>query len=127
MSGDFDFSEVFELTADLGDLPRETIANVRKGVEFAARATKDEFRSVAKPLSGRHARGYPAKINYDLDLKTDGAIGAEVGPVLGGQGSLGILDDGGAVNAAPQHASRKAAKVAEKELIIGVVKAIGDL
>lgn len=123
---DFDFSDLVAFEVELGDLPRETITNVRKGVTVAARATKDEFRSVAKPLSGKHAAGYPAKISYDLDLGSDGSIGAEVGPVLGGQGSLGILDDGGAVNAAPQNASRKAAKVAEKELIIGIVKALGD-
>ncbi len=127
MSGDFDFSDVLAFEAELGDLPRETITNVRNGVEFAARATKDEFRGVAKAASGQHARGYPAAINYDVDLKSDGEISAEVGPVLGGQGSLGILDDGGAVNAAPQHASRKAAKVAEKELIIGVLKAIDEV
>jgi hypothetical protein len=122
-----DFGDLLAFEVELGDLPRQTITNVRKGIEVAARATKDEFRSVAKGASGAHARRYPGTINYDMDLKSDGEITAEVGPVPGGQGSLGILDDGGAVNAAPQHASRAAAKVAEKELIVGVLKALDEV
>ena len=126
MASDFDFSDVLAFEVELGDLPRETISNVRKAVEVAARATKDEFRSTAKGPSGRHAKRYPGTINYDVDLKSDGEITAEVGPTPGGQGSLGILDDGKAVNAAPQNASRAAAKVAEKELIVGIVKALEE-
>jgi len=128
MAGDFDFSEVLEFSAELGELPRETISNVRKGVEVALRAADDAWTDAAKGPSGRHAKHLPRAVDYDLDLKTDGEIGGEVGLNLGrSQGNLGILETGGAVNAAPQNASREAAKVAERELIIGVVKALGDL
>lgn len=128
MSDDFDFSEVVEFARDLGEVPRSVIPNARKAVEFAARATDDAWTDAAKGPSGKHARRYPTAIDYDLELNTDGVIAAEVGPSLGrAQGSLGFLDEGGeGVRAAPQRAGRKAAKVADKELEIGLTKAVGE-
>lgn len=125
---DFDFSEVMEFARDLGEVPRAVIPNARKAVEVAARATDDAWTEAAKGPSGRHARNYPAAVDYDLELNTDGVIAAEVGPNLGrSQGALGFLDEGGGgVTAAPQRAGRKAAKVAEKELEIGLTKAVGE-
>jgi len=123
-----DFSDLVAFEVELGDLPRETITNVRKGIEVAARATKDEMRGVSRGASGRHAKRYPSAMDYELGLKSDGEITAEVGPKIGGQGSLGFLDEApGGVTAAPQHAARAAAKVAEKELIIGVLKALDEV
>lgn len=125
MAGDMDFSDILAFEAELGAIPRETIPNVRKGVEVALRATDDAWTKAARGPSGRHARKYPTSIDYDLDLNTDGEIGGEVGPNLGrSQGSFGILETGGAVNAAPQNATRVAVKVAERELIIGMLKAV---
>lgn len=126
---DMDFSELNDFSQDIGEVSRQLIPNVRKGVEFAAHAAKDEWRSAARGPSGRHAKKYPTSIDYEMKLNTNGSIGAEIGPNLGrGQGSLGFLEDGGGgVAAKPQHAGRKAAKKAEEELEIGLLKAVKDL
>lgn len=128
MAGDLDFSELMAFDKDVGEVSHELIPKVRQGVQFAAHETKDVWQDAARGPSGRHARLYPGSISYEMKLNTDGVIGAEVGPVPGvRQGSLGILEEGKAVHAAPQHAGRKAAKVAEKELEIGVLKALKGL
>lgn len=131
MSIEFDFSEVNRLAADLGDAPAKVIPNVRKAVEVTARNVKDDWRSGAKALSGAHAKRYPGSIDYTMELNTDGEIGAEIGPSLGGrwgQGSLGILEDApGGVGSRPQKAGTKAAKKAEKDFENGLLKAVGDV
>lgn len=129
MSVEFDFYEVNELVADLGDAPKKVIPNVRKAVEVTARNVKDDWRSEAKSLSGKHAKGYPSSIDYTMELNTNGEIGAEIGPTPGkGQGSLGILEDApGGVGSRPQKAGTKAAKKAEKDFEAGLLKAVGDV
>lgn len=129
MSGDLDFSELAAFSNVMAGVERDMIPNARKNVEFAARESKDVWQGAARGPSGRHARRYPGSIDYTMQLDTDGSIGAEVGPNINrSQGSLGFLDEGGGgVAAAPQHAGRKAAKVAEKELEIGALKALKGL
>lgn len=134
----FDFSELNALTQDLGSVPTSSIPKIRQAVEIAARKTKDAWRQTAAPLSGRHARQYPASIDYELELNTDGEISAEIGPNLTryggktGQGglapSLGILEDApGGVRARPQRARQKAAQVGADDLETGLAKALEDL
>lgn len=120
-----DFSELNKFIADLGDVPLKLVPNVRKAVEVTARHVKDDWRKGAK-RSG--LRKYAASIDYDMQLDTDGSIGAEIGPNLGRvQGSFGFVEDApGGVRSTPQHAGRKAAKANEADFIEGLIKAIGD-
>ncbi|MET0888387.1 MAG: hypothetical protein ABWX92_18275 [Mycetocola sp.] len=119
---DFDFSELMSLAADLGEVPRETIPNVRKAVEVSARNVKDDWKKGAK-RSG--LKRYAASIDYDMQLDTDGSIGADIGPNLGRTGgSFGFVEDApGGVLSAPQHAGRAAAKNVEADFIDGILKA----
>lgn len=135
---DFDFSELTQLSQDLGTVPARAIPKVRQAVEIAARKTKDAWRQTAQPLSGKHARQYPGSIDYDLELNTDGQISAEIGPNLtryggkSGRGglapSLGILEDApGGVRSKPQRAGQKAAQIGGDDLETGIAKALEDL
>lgn len=128
MSIDFDFSELNTLAADLADAPRRMIPNVRKAVEVTARNVKEDWKGEAKGLSGRSARAYPAAVDYDMKLDSDGSIGAEIGPNMGKkQGTLGFLEDApGGVRARPQKAGQKAAKKNEQDFIEGLSKAAED-
>lgn len=125
----FDFGGLNELVADLGELPRKTISNTRKAVEVSARKMKDDWRDNAKKSNRRgHAKRYPSAINYDLELDSDGSISAEIGPVLGGQGSLGFLEESpGGVASAPQGNARRALRSNLKDFEQGILKAAGEL
>lgn len=124
MSINFDFGELNALAADLGDVGREAMPNIKKAVEVTARHIKDDWRKGAR----RTGLGpYAAAISYDMKLE-DSSIGAEIGPVLGGMGAFGFVEDGGSgVKSAPQHAARKAAKGNEADFEKGLLKAIGDI
>lgn len=126
---EFDFSELVQFTKDIGDVPAATISNVRKAVEYAARETKDTWREAAAPRAGKSLRFYPMSVDYDMDLDTDGQIAAEVGPNLAKkQGRFGMVEEApGGVRSAPFGAGRKAAKVAEEQLEIGISKAVEEL
>jgi hypothetical protein len=125
VSIDFDFSELNQLSADLGEAPVKMIPLVRKAVEITARNIKDDWQEGAAKASGQHARLFPKSIDYDMGLDADGAITAEIGPNLGRvQGSLGILEDApGGVMSRPQNAGRKAAKKNEQDFMDGLAKA----
>jgi hypothetical protein len=86
------------LARDLGEVPRETVLLVRKAVEVSARNIKDLIRD---EYSGARALpGASRSISYD---KLDGGLSAEIGPELGGQGSIvGLVDEG-----APRTPGRK--------------------
>lgn len=131
MPSGFDFDELRDFEATIDEAPEKIRGFVPKALEFAARETKDAWRDAARGPSGRHARAYPASIDYDTDQNTVFGVDvwrAEIGPNLGrAQGALGILDEApGGVTAAPQGAGRKAAKVAEEELAKGLAKAAED-
>ena len=106
---DFDFSDVMNLVADLGNVSHKAIPLVRKAVEVTARNVKDDWKPEAK-VSGS-AKRYPSSIDYAMKLDADGSIGAEIGPNLDRPGGgWGFLEDApGGVLASPQHAGRKAA------------------
>jgi hypothetical protein len=121
---DFDFSGVMELTADMGAAAARVIPNVRKTVEVSARNIKEDWRAEAKKANRGHAKEYPSAINYDMELDTDGSIGAEIGPVLGAQGSLGILEEApGGVASAPQGNARRALRNNLADFEKGILKA----
>lgn len=125
---EFDFSELNKLAADIGNVPASVIPNVRKAVEVTARNIKDDWRDAAKRANPGHARRYPSTIDYDMQLDFDGAIGAVIGPKLGGQGSLGFLEEaGGGVRAAPQRNVDKALRNNLADFEKGILKATEGL
>lgn len=92
------------LARDLGEIPKATAPFVRKAVEISARNIKDLIRD---EYSGARALpGASRSISYDLKGSTGsrlGGISAEIGPELGGQGSVvGLVDEG-----APRTPGRK--------------------
>lgn len=92
------------LARDLGEIPKATAPFVRKAVEVSARNIKDSIRD---EYSGARALpGASRSISYDLKGSTGtrlGGISAEIGPELGGQGSIvGLVDEG-----APRTPGRK--------------------
>lgn len=128
MSIDFDFSELNELSADLGQVPLRVIPNIRKAVEITARNVKDDWKAGVPSIQSRGSRLFESSIDYDLQLNSDGAISAEIGPNLDRVGgSFGLLEDApGGVRSAPQHAGRKAAKKNEQDFMDGLAKAIEE-
>lgn len=92
------------LARDLGEIPKATAPFVRKAVEISARNIKDLIRN---EYSGARALpGASRSISYDIQGSTGarlGGISAEIGPELGGQGSIvGLVDEG-----APRTPGRK--------------------
>lgn len=86
------------LARDLGEIPKATAPFVRKAVEVSARNIKDLIRN--EYTGARQLPGAAASISYD---KLDGGLGADIGPELGGQGSIvGLVDEG-----APRTPGRK--------------------
>lgn len=92
------------LARDLGEIPKATAPFVRKAVEISARNIKDLIR--AEYSGSRGLPGASRSISYDLKGSTGsrlGGISAEIGPELGGQGSVvGLVDEG-----APRTPGRK--------------------
>lgn len=123
---DFDFSELNKLAADLGEVPRKAIPLVRMAVEVTARNIKDSWKPEAKVSGG--ARAYSSSIDYEMELDTNGVIGASIGPNLDRPGGMwGLLEDApGGVLSAPQHAGRRAAKKNEADFVKGLLQAGED-
>lgn len=92
------------LARDLGEIPKATAPFVRKAVEISARNIKDLIRN--EYSGARQLPGASRSISYDLKGTTGsrlGGISAEIGPELGGQGSIvGLVDEG-----APRTPGRK--------------------
>lgn len=122
MAGD-DFSDLFDLADDLRHVGAEANRNIAKATEVTARNVKDDWRQGAEH-TGLDA--YAASIDYELEYP-GGAIDAVIGPNLGGQGSLGILEDApGGVRGAPQHAGRDAVRANEEDYVRGLEIAVFD-
>lgn len=115
-----DFSELYELAADLTAVPSEANRNIKKAIEVTARSVKDDWRQGAE-VSSSYAERYSSSIFYDIKYP-GGAIEAEIGPELGrAGGSAGFLEDApGGVIAAPQHAGRDALEANKEDFARGL-------
>ena len=119
-----EFSELLELADDISDAPARTRPFARKAVEVTARNIKDEWRSGARRTG---LGGYAATIDYDVTMGMSSTIEAEIGPNIGGQGSLGLVEDApGNVRSAPQHAGRNAMDNNLADFYNGLEKAVED-
>lgn len=119
-----DFSELYELAADLTSAPAKANRFVKKAIQFTATEVKNDWRQGAE-RSG--LSGYAASVDYDMKYP-GGAIEAEVGPNMAkNQGALGLVEEGGSgVRSAPQHAGRDALEANEADFLRGLEIAVFD-
>jgi hypothetical protein len=126
-STQFDFSEISQLAADLGDAPKTIGKNLRSAVGRTAHRVRDDWRENVSDLS--HLPQLPSKISYDL-IATPGPvqseITAEIGPVNEGQGSLGGKLEYGSVNNPPRGDGHAALQRNEEDFQRGIEAAIED-
>lgn len=123
-----DFSELYELAADLSQAPAKASPLIRKAVEVTARYIRDDWRQGAAVGAGEgFSASYAGSMFYDMKFEGD-AIGAEIGPELGRPGgSAGFLEEApGDVRVAPQHAGRNAVRANEDDFVRGLEIAIFD-
>lgn len=121
-----DFSELYELAADLTRVPDRANRNIKKAVEVTARHVKDDWRQGAEVGRGDgYSEAYARSIFYDVKVGA-GVIEGEVGPELGRPGgSAGFLEDApGGVSASPQHAGRNAVRANEDDFVHGLEIAV---
>lgn len=119
-----DFSELYELAADLSDAPATANRYIKSAIEYTANEIKSDWKQGAERTG---LTGYAASIDYDLKFPGSG-IEAEIGPNLGrNQGSFGFVEDAnGGVRSAPQHAGRDAMEANEPDFVRGLEIAIFD-
>lgn len=123
----FDFSELDQLAADLGQVPEAAGSFVRKAITVSARNVKDSWRD---KLSG--AAGLPdAAGSIEYELRGGAAIRmstitAEIKPRLGGQGSLVFVTEFGALSTAPRGYGRSALQENTDDFVHGLEQAMED-
>ncbi|MFF9565732.1 hypothetical protein ACF1AJ_20455 [Leifsonia sp. NPDC014704] len=114
-------------STDLGRTGVRVTRNVQKATEVTARKIKDDARKNARKSAGRRARGYAAKITYDMTYGLRGP-GAEIGPETSGQGALGVLEDApGRVRSGAHQDLARAAKSNVADYVRGLAMAASDL
>jgi hypothetical protein len=101
----FDFHELTRLKADIEREAHQIVSETGAVVKKGAMNVKTDWRSNAAASSGRHARLYPATI--DFDMKSD--LEAEIGPQKRGQGNLGHLLEYGTATSGPHDDGKRAA------------------
>lgn len=119
-------SDLDKLQRDLGTVPRYSQRFVHKALGVTANLAKSAWRNIAVPASGERAKGYPFAIDYEVSGDFP-SYEAEIGPQLGGQGSLGILEDAPlGVRSAPQSARKKILPEVEADFEKGLDRAVDD-
>jgi len=119
-----DFSELYELAADMRSAGNEVGRFVKKAVEVTARNVKDDWQQGAEAAG---LGNYSRSIDYDIKFP-GGAVEAEIGPNHAKrQGKFGFVEEGGDdVRSAPQHAGRDAKRANEDDFVRGLEIAIFD-
>jgi hypothetical protein len=119
-----DFSELYELAADLTDAPERAAKYVEKALKFTSVEMKQDWRQGAERTG---LEPYAASIDFDI-THGPGEIRSEIGPNIGkAQGSFGFVEDGGGdVQSAPQHAGRSALRANEAGFYRGLEIAVFD-
>ena len=122
-----DFSDLEQLSRDLGEVPKNAGKYVRKATEVTARHIKDGWRG---KLEG--ATGLPAAsraIQYEMrggEAVRGSTISAEIEPKQGGQGSLVFVTEFGALATAPRGYGRAALAENEDDFDKGLASALED-
>jgi len=113
-----DFSELYQLSADLRGAGENVARFVDKAVKFTSVEIKKDWAQGAE----RSGLGNYSK-SIDFDMKYGpGLIESEIGPNLAKrQGNFGFVEDGGGdVRSAPQHAGRDALEANEPDFRHGL-------
>lgn len=123
----FDFSELNNLAVDIAGADARVRRNVKAAVKTAAFKGKKAWVGSARGQSGRRLHGYPSSIDYD-DVKVgSGEISTEIGPSLGGQGSLGTVEEApGGWRGKPQRNREKIMPAIQEDLTRGILIAAAD-
>lgn len=128
----FDFSGLHELRAEIEGADTKVRRNVRTAVKTAAFRGKKMWAGAARShmVDGSLA-GYPPSIDYDIEGvgrgNTSGEIVAEIGPRVGGGGSLAIVEEApGGVRGTPQRNREKIQQPLTEDLVRGILIAVGD-
>lgn len=123
----FDFSEVAQLAADLGEVQKGTGEFVSKAVQVSARRVKDAWRA---RLSGSGTLpGAASSIAYELtggNAIRGSTITAEIKPRLGGQGSLVWVPEFGSLSTSPRGYGRASLEENADDFQKGIDMAIAD-
>lgn len=127
---DTDFSELDQLTADLGNVPANAGRNVRTAVEITARHIKDDW---AKKLTGENGLPHaPRSIGYDVtsfagfgNTVVKAEIGAERGKLQAP--IVTVIEYGSPVNNTPPRGyGHGALQENEDDFVKGLSKALED-
>lgn len=124
----FDFSELDQLAADLGEVPTNAGRYVRQAVEVSARNVRDDWRENLQGLA--HAPALPYAVTYDIAVLQgfgQSVCKAEIGPDKERpQGALGNFTEFGSVHNAPRGDGHAALQKFEKDFEYGLNKALED-
>jgi len=135
----FNFDEIYKLAADLGKVSANAGPKIVAATEVTARHVKDSWR---QKLTGANYLPYAAKsISYDLgstgqslireafnsgSFNLANAVVAEIGPDLGGQGSLVGIVEYGSPTLAPRGYGAAALQENMDDFQKGLEKAVLD-
>lgn len=95
-----DTAQMNALAADFGRAPAKVALQARRTTAVAARKTRDLARELSQGMFA--LGGYPRTITYDVAYDGVNGTVAEVGPEVGGQGSLGHLIENGTPTSGPR-------------------------
>ena len=117
-----DFSELYELSRDLGEAGNAA-PFIRKAVQVTATNVKKDSQATAgrRRLIGQAA----AAIDYDL-IESEDSVGAEIGYRKGGVGDLGNIVEYGTRHFSPSHDLGNALLGNEEDFERGLDLAIAD-
>jgi hypothetical protein len=125
---EFDFSELSKLSADLGESAQGVGKFVGKALEVSARNIKDETRDKYKGAA--YLPGAARSITYDVTEGSSFTNGnnfqAEIGPQLGGQGSIVGLVELGKGKVAPRGYLTEALHNEQEGFERGIDRAVDD-
>lgn len=117
--------ELAHLRASLERVPAKTMPLIRKAVEVTARHVKDDARALAAAQVGKHARQYPAAMEYEMKSSGDD-IRAEIGPRPHGQGNLAPIFETGNPFSGRKPALEPALEHNADDFVTGLGKALDD-
>lgn len=118
-----DFSELYELAADLTAAGDDVRPFARRAIQFTAHNIRDDWRRGADRTG---LTSYARDVTYETkELRS--SIEAEIGPTIGDAGSMGFVEKGGSgVQSAPQHAGRDALEANMADFHAGLEVAVYD-
>ncbi len=95
---EIDTTDIKLLASNLGDVYDSLTAPLGKAVQESGKRLQQDARTRARAIGG-HAKGYPNKITTDFTGGRSPSV--EVGPILGGMGSLGGILEFGSPTSGP--------------------------